>query len=131
MANPPSVPKPDLHGSINHVSITVSDLPQPMRFFGPLLKFLGCTVGAGSSARRGNSRGPGRVSLRAGRLLCLLFSRARPPEIRNRAHATGGAELPPDDRRAGTRVALIGVVVSPVSRKMPCIYCDIKRKCFT
>jgi glyoxylase I family protein len=42
----PSIPKPDLHGSINHVSITVSDLPEAMRFFGPLLKFLGYTVGA-------------------------------------------------------------------------------------
>ena len=35
-----------LHGSINHVSITVSDLPTAMRFFGPLLEFLGYTVGA-------------------------------------------------------------------------------------
>jgi predicted enzyme related to lactoylglutathione lyase len=34
-------PKPDLHGSINHVSLTVSDLPEAMKFFGPLLKFLG------------------------------------------------------------------------------------------
>jgi catechol 2,3-dioxygenase-like lactoylglutathione lyase family enzyme len=45
MAEPASVPKPDLHGSINHVSITVSDLPEAMKFFGPLLKFLGYTVG--------------------------------------------------------------------------------------
>ena len=37
-------PKPDLHGSINHVSITVSDLPEAMKFFGLLLKFLGYTV---------------------------------------------------------------------------------------
>jgi catechol 2,3-dioxygenase-like lactoylglutathione lyase family enzyme len=34
-----------LHGSINHVSITVSDLPKAMRFFGPFLRFLGYTVG--------------------------------------------------------------------------------------
>jgi glyoxylase I family protein len=40
-----SIPKPDLHGSINHVSITVSDLPEAMKFFGPMLKFLGYTVG--------------------------------------------------------------------------------------
>ena len=46
MAEPtPSVPKPDLQGSINHVSIAVSDLPEAMKFFGPLLKFLGYTVG--------------------------------------------------------------------------------------
>lgn len=45
MAEPASVPKPDFHGSINHVSITVSDLPAAMKFFGPLLKFLGYTVG--------------------------------------------------------------------------------------
>jgi glyoxylase I family protein len=45
MAPPSSVPKPDVHGSINHVSITVSDLPEAMKFFGPLLKFLGYTVG--------------------------------------------------------------------------------------
>jgi glyoxylase I family protein len=41
----PSIPKPDLLGSINHVSITVSDLPEAMKFFGPLLKLLGYTVG--------------------------------------------------------------------------------------
>lgn len=34
-----------LHGSINHVSITVSNLPQAMEFFGPFLEFLGYTVG--------------------------------------------------------------------------------------
>ncbi len=34
-----------LHGSINHVSITVSNLGEAMRFFGPLLEFLGYTVG--------------------------------------------------------------------------------------
>ena len=34
-----------LHGSINHVSITVSDLPKAMEFFGPLLRFLGYAVG--------------------------------------------------------------------------------------
>lgn len=38
-------PKPDLLGSINHVSITVSDLQEAMKFFGPLLKFLGYTIG--------------------------------------------------------------------------------------
>jgi glyoxylase I family protein len=42
---PERVPRPDLHGSINHVSITVSDLPEAMKFFGPMLKFLGYTVG--------------------------------------------------------------------------------------
>jgi catechol 2,3-dioxygenase-like lactoylglutathione lyase family enzyme len=45
MPEPPPVPKPDLQGSINHVSITVSDLPAAMKFFGPVLKFLGYTVG--------------------------------------------------------------------------------------
>ena len=34
-----------LPGSINHVSITVTDLAQAMGFFGPLLEFLGYTVG--------------------------------------------------------------------------------------
>lgn len=34
-----------LHGSINHVSITVSDLPKARQFFAPLLAFLGYTVG--------------------------------------------------------------------------------------
>jgi catechol 2,3-dioxygenase-like lactoylglutathione lyase family enzyme len=34
-----------LQGSINHVSITVSDLPSAMRFFRPLLQFLGYSVG--------------------------------------------------------------------------------------
>ena len=34
-----------LHGSINHVSVTVSDLAEAMQFFGPLLEFLGYTVG--------------------------------------------------------------------------------------
>jgi hypothetical protein len=29
-----------LHGSINHVSITVSDLRGAMEFFGPVLRFL-------------------------------------------------------------------------------------------
>ena len=51
MAEP--VPKPDLHGSINHLSITVSDLPDAMKFFGPLLKFLGYTVGAVQASRAG------------------------------------------------------------------------------
>ena len=34
-----------LLGSINHVSITVTDLEAAMRFFRPLLEFLGFTVG--------------------------------------------------------------------------------------
>lgn len=34
-----------LLGSINHVSITVSDLPKAMEFFGPFLKFLGYHIG--------------------------------------------------------------------------------------
>jgi hypothetical protein len=34
-----------LHGSINHVSITVSDLRSAMEFFRPLLEFVGYTVG--------------------------------------------------------------------------------------
>jgi catechol 2,3-dioxygenase-like lactoylglutathione lyase family enzyme len=34
-----------LHGSINHVSITVSDLRKAMEFFGPFLRFLGYDVG--------------------------------------------------------------------------------------
>jgi glyoxylase I family protein len=35
-----------LLGSINHIGIVVSDLPAAMRFFGPLLEFLGYEVGA-------------------------------------------------------------------------------------
>jgi len=35
-----------LLGSINHVSIVVTDLPAAMTFFRPLLEFLGCTVGS-------------------------------------------------------------------------------------
>ena len=38
-----------LHGSINHVSITVSDLESAISFFGPLLEFLGYAVGAVST----------------------------------------------------------------------------------
>ncbi len=34
-----------LLGSINHVSVTVSDLEAGMRFFRPVLEFLGFTVG--------------------------------------------------------------------------------------
>lgn len=34
-----------LLGSIHHISITVADLPNAMRFFGPLLEFLGYAVG--------------------------------------------------------------------------------------
>jgi len=35
-----------LLGSINHVSIAVTDLPAAMAFFRPLLRFLGYTIGA-------------------------------------------------------------------------------------
>ncbi len=35
-----------LKGSINHVSVTVSDLDEAMAFFGPLLELLGYSVGA-------------------------------------------------------------------------------------
>lgn len=35
-----------LQGSINHVSVTVSDLDEAMRFFAPLLSFLGFSVGS-------------------------------------------------------------------------------------
>ncbi len=34
-----------LHGSINHVSITVSNLRESLKFFQPLLRFLGYAVG--------------------------------------------------------------------------------------
>jgi hypothetical protein len=34
-----------LRGSINHVSITVSDLDEAMKFFRPLLEFLGYDIG--------------------------------------------------------------------------------------
>ena len=34
-----------LRGSINHVSITVSDLTQAMKFFKPFLEFLGYDMG--------------------------------------------------------------------------------------
>jgi predicted enzyme related to lactoylglutathione lyase len=34
-----------LRGSINHVSITVSDLTAAMRFFKPFLEFLGYNLG--------------------------------------------------------------------------------------
>ena len=47
-------PRIMLHGSINHVSITVSDLPKAMEFFGPVLEFLGYTVGAISRDTRSN-----------------------------------------------------------------------------
>jgi catechol 2,3-dioxygenase-like lactoylglutathione lyase family enzyme len=42
-----------LHGSINHVSITVSDLNRAMRFFGPFLEFLGYTIGEVIQDRNG------------------------------------------------------------------------------
>ena len=38
-----------LHGSLNHVSITVADIEAAMEFFGPLLEFLGYSIGAISS----------------------------------------------------------------------------------
>jgi glyoxylase I family protein len=47
-------PRPGLHGSINHVSITVSDLPGAMKFFRPLLEFLGYTVGEIFRSRSGS-----------------------------------------------------------------------------
>ena len=34
-----------LHGSVNHVSITVSNLAEAMKFFKPFLEFLGYTTG--------------------------------------------------------------------------------------
>ena len=43
-----------LHGSINHVSITVSDLRKAMDFFGPLLEFLGYSVGEIGSSGQGH-----------------------------------------------------------------------------
>jgi glyoxylase I family protein len=42
-----------LHGSINHVSITVSDLRGAMKFFHPLLEFLGYDVGEIFRSRSG------------------------------------------------------------------------------
>jgi catechol 2,3-dioxygenase-like lactoylglutathione lyase family enzyme len=42
-----------LHGSINHVSITVSNLPEAMKFFGPLLQSLGYRVGEIFRSRSG------------------------------------------------------------------------------
>jgi len=49
-----SVPAPDLHGSINHVSITVSNLREAMKFFTPLLEFMGYTVGPIFNSRTGS-----------------------------------------------------------------------------
>ena len=43
-----------LHGSINHVSITVSDLPAAMKFFRPLLEFMGYSVGEIFRSRSGS-----------------------------------------------------------------------------
>ena len=34
-----------MHGSINHIAITVSDLDQAMKFFGPMLRFFNYNVG--------------------------------------------------------------------------------------
>jgi glyoxylase I family protein len=39
-----------LKGSINHLSLTVSDLPRAMEFFSPFLEFLGYVVERSSSA---------------------------------------------------------------------------------
>ena len=47
------LPIPGLLGSINHVAIAVSDLPSAMKFFEPLLKMLGYTVGAIFRSRSG------------------------------------------------------------------------------
>ena len=38
-----------LRGSINHLSLTVSDLPRAMKFFGPFLEYLGYTVDKSAS----------------------------------------------------------------------------------
>ncbi|HPG25453.1 MAG: VOC family protein [Spirochaetaceae bacterium] len=35
---------PDLHGTINHVALTVSDLDEAMRFYAPFLQALGYTT---------------------------------------------------------------------------------------
>jgi catechol 2,3-dioxygenase-like lactoylglutathione lyase family enzyme len=43
-----------LLGSINHVSITVTDLPAAMKFFRPLLEFMGYTVGEIFQSRSGS-----------------------------------------------------------------------------
>ena len=43
-----------LQGLINHVSITVSDLPKAMKFFRPLLEFVGYTVGEIFRSRSGS-----------------------------------------------------------------------------
>ena len=40
-----------LHGSISHVSITVSDVPEAMRFFRPFLEFLGYIVPPGDEGQ--------------------------------------------------------------------------------
>jgi glyoxylase I family protein len=45
-----------LLGSINHVSITVTDLAAAMRFFRPLLEFMGYTVGEIQGYRPSRSR---------------------------------------------------------------------------
>lgn len=44
---------PGLLGSINHVAITVSDLPTAMKFFAPLLGLLGYTTGPIFRSRTG------------------------------------------------------------------------------
>jgi catechol 2,3-dioxygenase-like lactoylglutathione lyase family enzyme len=48
------VPKAGLLGSINHVSITVSNLSVAMKFFRPLLEFLGYSVGEIFRSRSGS-----------------------------------------------------------------------------
>jgi len=55
-----------LHGSINHVSLTVSDLPSAMRFFGPLLEYLGYTVGKIEHYKSANTNLTVNISARNG-----------------------------------------------------------------
>lgn len=45
-----------LLGSINHVSVTVSDLPKAMGFFGPMLEFLDFSVGEVLDETSGGTR---------------------------------------------------------------------------
>ena len=45
-----------LHGSINHVSLTVSDLDEAMRFLGPVLSFLGFELGETLRERSAGTR---------------------------------------------------------------------------
>ncbi len=45
-----------LQGSINHVSVAVSDLGEAMGFFGPILQFLGYSVGEAISDESSGAR---------------------------------------------------------------------------